>query len=58
MPLLFKSSKRKRAIFFTWFIASLNSISGSEEIRYLKFFKISFLFFPFTASIKGNPNFL
>ena len=33
-------------------------ISGADEILFLKLFKISFLFFPFTANIKGNPNFL
>ena len=35
-------------------IASLNSISGSEEILFLKLLRISILVFPFTAKIKGK----
>ncbi|GIT35686.1 MAG: hypothetical protein Ct9H300mP5_1550 [Candidatus Pelagibacterales bacterium] len=36
----------KLAISFTCLIASSNSVSGSEEILFLKLFKISILFFP------------
>ena len=52
------SIRRKLAIFFTCFIDSSNSTFELEEILFLKLFKISFLFFPFTANMKGKPNFL
>ena len=47
---------RKSAIFFTCSFASSNSVSIVLLILFRKLSKISILFFPLTAIIKGKPN--